>query len=244
MISNIFHNFFYEPLYNSLVFLIDYLPGHDVGLAVIFLTILVKLLLFPLSYKAVKTQSKLKLVQAEIEKAKDKYKDNQEELAKQIMSIYRQHNLNPFAGFFTILIQLPILIALYLIFMRGGLPQINTDILYSFVMVPDDVNMHFLGIIDVSRKSVVAAILVGITQFFQARYAFPKSNTKSEAPLGSSFKDDFMKGMHIQLKYVFPVIMTAISFGLVAVVPMYWIVSNLFMIGQEIYMRKKGWKED
>ncbi len=243
MLSFIYHVFFYNPLYNALVFLIDLLPGFDVGLAVIVLTIIVKLILFPLSYKAIKTQSRLKIVQVEIDEAKKEYKDKQEELAKIILGIYKKHNINPFAGFLTLLIQIPILLALYFIFVKGGLPTIHTELLYSFIPIPEKVNMMFLGLFDVSKRSIGVAILVGITQYIQAMYAFPKP-ASAAMPLGTSFKDDFMKGLHLQMKYVLPIMMFGISLSLIAVVPIYWVVSNLFMIGQELYMRKKGIKTD
>jgi YidC/Oxa1 family membrane protein insertase len=234
MFSFIYNTFFYNPLYNTLVFLIDVLPGADVGLAVVILTILVKLVLFPLSQKALKAQASIKLAQKEIDNIKVKYADNRELLAKEMLAVYKKYNINPFAGFLTLLIQIPVLFALYFIFYKGGLPVINTSILYSFTTIPDIVNMKFLGIFDVSTRSLVAAILVGITQFFQARYAL----AKQEVPQEAGFKGDFVRGLHIQMKYVFPVMIALIAYSLISVVSLYWIVSNLFGIGQELYLRR------
>ncbi len=239
MFSYIYNTFFYNPLYNGLVFLIDVLPGADVGLAVIILTIIVKLVLFPLSQKALKAQAAVKLAQKDIDEAKKKHADNREALAKEMLVIYKKYNINPFAGFVTLLIQIPVLFALYFIFYKGGLPMINADILYSFVPNPEFVNMQFLGIFDVSARSVVAALLVGITQYFQAKYAL----AKQEIPTEAGFKGDFIRGLHIQMKYVFPVIITVIAYSLLSVVSLYWIVSNLFGIGQELYLKRRAEKE-
>jgi YidC/Oxa1 family membrane protein insertase len=240
MFTYLYHLFFYDPLYNGLVFFIDILPYRDVGLAVLALTICVKLILFPLSQKALETQAKLKVVQKEIEEIKKLHKDNQQAMAQATLDVYRKHKINPFAGFFTLLIQIPLVFALYFIFSRGGLPMINMDILYSFIPVPENPNMEFLGLINMAEKSVLLAVLVGITQFFQAKLSF---GALAPAPVGeASFKDDFMRGMQLQMKYILPIIMTVISLTLVSVVPLYWIVGNLFMIGQEIYFRRKGIK--
>ncbi|MEN9647663.1 MAG: hypothetical protein RLY57_467 [Candidatus Parcubacteria bacterium] len=239
MFSFIFHTFFYNPLYNSLVFLIDILPGADVGLAVVILTIGVKLVLFPLSQKALKAQASIKLAQKEIDEIKVKYADNREVLAREMLAVYKKYNINPFAGFLTLLIQIPVLFALYFIFYKSGLPVINTSILYHFTTIPDIVNMKFLGIFDVSARSLVAAVLVGITQAIQARYAL----SKQEVPTEAGFKGDFVRGLHIQMKYVFPVMITLIAYSLISVVSLYWIVSNLFGIGQELYLRKKARQE-
>lgn len=242
MFSFIFNTFFYNPLYNALVFLIDVLPGADVGLAVIILTIVVKLILFPLSQKALKTQVKLKIAQKEIDEIKKLYKDDQKKMAEETISVYRKHEINPFAGFTTLLIQIPLVFALYFIFAKGGLPMINTQILYPFIHTPLNANMHLLGLFNVAEKSLVAAVLVGITQFFQARLSLGSMEvTNSETkPFGQNdFKADFMKGLQIQMKYVLPVVMVLVSANLIAVVPLYWVVGNLFMIGQELYLRKQ-----
>ena len=68
-----FHTFFYDPLYNVLIFIINHIPGGDVGFAAIILTCIVKFILFPLSKQAAKTQIKMKLAEPELAKLKEKY---------------------------------------------------------------------------------------------------------------------------------------------------------------------------
>ncbi|MDA8611255.1 YidC/Oxa1 family membrane protein insertase [Candidatus Pacebacteria bacterium] len=237
--KELFNNLLFEPLYNALVFLIDIIPGADVGLAVVVLTIIVKLILFPLSKKAVHTQIKMRDLQKPLDELKEKYKNNREEMGRAMLELYKKHKINPFSGILLIFIQIPVILALYWVFLRGGLPEINTSILYSFVPAPDYVNMEFLGFLNIAEaKGFILALLAAVSQHFQARFSFPK---QPPAPKGEkpSFKDDMMRGMGIQIKWVLPIVVFFISYGLISVVALYWVVSNLFAIGQELYIREK-----
>lgn len=235
-IGDLFSVVLYNPLYNGLVFFIDVLPYADVGFAVIALTVLVKLILFPLSIQAVKTQMLVRKLEKPLKDLKEKYKSNREELARKTMALYKEEGVNPFSSILVILIQIPIILALYWVFFRGGLPMVNTDILYSFIPVPEVVNMEFLGLIDMGGRSAILALLAGISQFFQARYALPPLKKREE---NASMKDDLMRSMHLQMRYVLPVIVVVISYTISAAIALYWATSNLFSIGQEIYMRKR-----
>lgn len=235
MISSIFHVIVYNPLYNGLIFLIDKLPYGDIGFAVILFTCIVKLILFPLSKSSVKTQIKMRQLQPELNKLQEQYKDNKEMQARKMMEFYKENDLNPFAGIFTMLIQLPIILALAFIFYRGGLPNVNADLLYSFVHVPDMVNTFFLGLIDISKRSIVLGILAGISQFFSVRLSVPPHTPSSDTP---NFKDDLAKSMNMQMRYVMPAFVFFISLGVSGAVALYWITSNLFTIGQELYFRR------
>lgn len=226
----------YKPLYNALVALIDVLPNADIGFAVIILTLIVKFILFPLSKKAIKTQLVLKEIEQPLKDLREKYKDNPQELAQKTLQMYRDNNLNPFAGILLILIQLPVIIALYFVFAQAGLPVINPDLLYSFVPFPETIQTTFLGFIDlVSNKSLVVAGLVFITQFVQIRFSLPPQTDMSS---GGEFAQEFMKGLHFQMKYILPIITAAVSYSLISVVGLYWIVSNIFTTLQEIYFRR------
>ncbi len=234
-----FQTFFYDPLYNALVFIINHIPGGDVGLAAIILTCLVKIVLFPLSKQASRTQIKMKLVEPELAKIKEKYGENKEEFARKTMEFYKQNNLNPFASFFLILIQLPIIIALANIFYRGGLPTINPTILYSFVHVPQHINTMFLGLIDVTQKSFILSLLAGLAQFVQIRLSVPANApvNRAEGSKGS-FAEDLSRSMNTQMRYVMPVFLFFISLFVSGAVALYWITGSLFMIGQELYFRR------
>lgn len=241
MISSVFNTIFYNPLYNGLIFLIDKIPGSNIGLAVIIFTVIVKLVLMPLSRGAVVTQLKMKQLEPELAKLREKYKSDKQEQGRKMLEFYKVNGLNPFAGILLMLIQLPIILALAFIFYKGGLPVVNTEILYSFVQTPAVVSTLFLGFIDVSVRNILLGALAGITQFFQVRFSVPAyKTTEGQAP---SFKDDLARSMNVQMRYVLPALVFFISLGVSGAVALYWITSNLFTIAQELYFRrgiKKG----
>ncbi|MEK7081996.1 MAG: YidC/Oxa1 family membrane protein insertase [Patescibacteria group bacterium] len=234
--ASFFHTIIFVPLYNGLVFLIDITPFADVGIAVIVFTCIVKLSMFPLSKKAVKTQMAMKAIEPETEKIKNQFKNNREELARQTMALYKKHQVNPFSSFAVILIQIPIILGLYYVFFKGGLPTINTDWLYSFVAAPDKVNMLFLGLLDISKKSILLALLAGVTQFFQAKLAMPPIKPRGDKP---DFKADLARSMGLQMRYIFPVVVVFIAYSISGAIALYWTTSNIFAIGQELVIRRQ-----
>ena len=181
-------------------------------------------------------------MEPELNKIKEKYKDNKEEQAKETMALYRKKGINPLSSFFLVLIQAPIIFALYFIFLRGGLPHIDISLLYSFVkntslnIIP---NMHFLGLFDVSKPQIILGALAGISQFIQVQFSIPPIK-KVENP---GFKDDLAQSMNVQMRYILPVFIFLISLKLSGAVTLYWITGNIFTIAQEMYMRKVIKKE-
>jgi len=240
MFSLIWHNIFFDPIYNGLVFFIDTIPGGDVGVAIIAITIVVKLVLLPLSIRAAKTQKIMKDIDPELRAIKEKHKDNREELAKETMALYKRVGLRPFASILLLFLQIPIIIALYWSVYRGGgvpLPEINIELLYTFVPVPETVNMIFLGIIDVGAKSLPLAALAGITQFFQARLAMPAPAPR-DPNKEPNLKEDFARSMHLQMRYVMPVIIFIVAYTISAAIALYFTVSNIMAILQEFAVRR------
>lgn len=236
--SHLFNLFFYKPLYNGLIFLIGVLPWVDIGIVVILFTCLVKLVLFPLSKKSVLTQIKMKEIQPELDVIKEKYKDSKQEQSLKVMALYKERKINPFSGILLIFIQIPIIFALYFVFLKGGLPKINSDLLYSFIKIPASIDVSFLGLLDITQKSYAMAFFAALTQFFQVKFAAPKIKKTGASGNESSFKDDLAKSMSIQMKYILPIIIFFIAKGLPSVVALYWTTSNLFTIGQELYLRR------
>lgn len=238
MFKSAFYSFIFEPLYNGLVYLVDVVPAHDMGIAVILLTIFVRVILFPLSKQAVRTQMAMREIAPEIEALKEKYKDKQEEQARAIFALYRERGVRPFSSFFLILIQFPILFGLYWVFWKGGLPELRPDILYSFVPAPEAVKMEFLGLIDMRERSFLLAALAGVTQLAYARLSMGprKPRDTSKEP---SFSADMAHSFDLQARFVLPVIVAGIAYTVAAAVPLYWTASNLFMIGQELFMGRR-----
>ena len=241
MIGTLFNALIYNPFYNGFVFLIKVIPGGDAGIAVVLLTFFVKLALFPTSIKSIKTQIKMRNIEPAINEIKEKYKDDKAVQATHIMNLYKKEEINPFSSFLMLFIQIPVIFGLYFVFVRGGLPNIHADILYSFNALPENVNMLFLGFLDISKKSLILALLAGATQFIQARLLTPPPQQKKEG--ASSIREDLARSMSLQMKYVFPVIITVIASRFPAAVALYWVSSNVFSIAQELYVRKKIKKE-
>lgn len=227
----------YVPLYNILVLLLN-VDWIDAGLAAVILTVLVKVILYPLAKKSVVTQTKMKEKEGELSLIKEKYKDRQEQTLK-IMEFYKKNNINPFSSILTILLQIPIIFSLYYIFFQSGLPSIDTSILYSFVRVPESVSMDFLGIIDVSQKSVILALLAAATSFWQMHLASASSKDKLAKSGQPNLKEDFPAMMNKQMKYTMPLIVFFVSWRISAIVALYWFVSNLVGVAQDVYIRRQ-----
>ncbi len=229
----LYHTFFFDPLYNALIFLFKIFPWADAGIIVIVLTILVRLMLFPLSRKAVLTQVKMVEIGPELALIKEKYKDQSEEQARKTLALYKEKGVNPFSGILVIIIQIPIILALYQIFLH--FPTVNTAILYSFVSAPENINTTFLGLIDISAKSITIAFLAAVSTFFQ----FQVSMQGQIKPKGNSFGDNLTRSMQTQMKYFFPVIVFFISYSISGAIALYWLTTNLFSIAQELFIRRK-----
>lgn len=238
MFKTAFYNAIYDPLYNGLVYLVDVVPTHDIGIAIIILTIVVKFVLFPLSRQAIKTQMAMRQIAPEVEAIREKYKEKQDEQARAIFALYRERGVRPFSSFLLILIQFPILFGLYWVFWHGGLPTVDPSMLYSFVRVPEMVNMEFLGLIDMRERSIILAMLAGLTQLAYARLSMGprKPREKTKEP---SFSSDMAHSFDLQARYVLPLIVAGIAYTVASAVPLYWTASNLFMIAQEFFMGRR-----
>jgi len=229
-----FKTIVYIPLYNFLVLLLN-VSWIDIGIATVILTILVKIILYPLSKKALVTQLKMKEKEGELNAIKEKYKDSQEQALK-IMEFYRTNKINPFSSIFTVFIQIPIIYSLYYIFSRSGLPMVNHDLLYSFIKAPEQISALFLGFWDITKKSAVLAVLAGLSSFLQMHFA-SQSASNNDKTAGNS--EDFSTIMMKQMKFTMPVIVFLISWRISGVIALYWLVSNLLGIAQDLYIRKQ-----
>ncbi len=238
----IWNKIFYYPIYNALIFLMGTVTFGDVGFAVILLTLAVKIVLFPLSQKSIKSQIVLKKIDPELKKIKKDFPDKQEQ-AKQTFALYKKYGVNPFSGCLLVLIQIPVIFGLYYAFYKG-LALGNVPI-YSFVHYPENANAMFLGLVDLHGKSLVFAILAGVTQFLQSYFMYPKK-TKEEKEIEAkepakekTFQDELSKSMTMNIKYILPVFIAVIAYQISAAVALYWITSNIATIAQEWYVRRK-----
>jgi YidC/Oxa1 family membrane protein insertase len=210
------------------------LPFNDLGLAVILLTILARLILLPFTHKTLKTQAVMKKIEPDIKRIQGGGK-SREEQAKELMELYRAHGINPFSGFFSLFLQLPILIALYHVFWKG-LPFKAAEV-YGFLSVPETINTMFLGFISLTEANVGMALLAAISQFWQAKLAMPpKTQGFDKEKPGVEMASMMQK----QMLYVFPILIFFIAYKLPAAVSLYWTSMNIFAIVHEAYVRKKA----
>lgn len=244
MLSSIWNIALYKPFVNALAFLVSVVPGGNVGIAIIILTVLVKTILYPFSQKSLESQAKMKLLTPELNKIK-KSGANKEEQAKQTFELYKKHKTNPFSGCLLALVQIPIILALYYVFIKGI--NFENGALYSFISIPENINTIFFGI-NISEKSFILAFLAGVSQYFQVHF-MTKTNTLPASNTGS-FQDSFAKSMNMQMKYIFPFFIFFILYtdflgiSLSGAVALYWITSNVFSIGQQIYVNKSQQKTE
>jgi YidC/Oxa1 family membrane protein insertase len=231
---NAFNTILYQPLFNALVLIYQYLPGHDFGVAVIILTIIIRIIFYPLMVKSIKSQKVMSELQPKIQEIQQKYKNDKEKQAREMMALYQKEKFNPFGGCLPLLIQLPILIALYRVFWRGLQPG-AMSMLYSFVPNPGVINPTFLGLINLGEPNIFLAVIAGIIQFFQTKMLSPKK------PKASQKKDQmgqFSELMQKQMLYFFPIFAVVILSRLPSAVGLYWIVTALFSILQQYLIFK------
>jgi len=235
-IINFFYVILYQPLFNCLILLYNYVPGHDFGVAIIFLTIIIRLILYPLSIKAVNSQRSLQKLQPQIQDVQKKYKNDKEKQAKEILDLYKKEKINPFSGLLLAIIQLPILIALYRVFW-GGLDPKALAGLYGFVSNPGHINSFFLHIINLSKPNLVLAISAGLVQYFQTKMLLPKNKPSNT---GGDKAVDFSQLMQKQMTYFLPIFTVIILVGLPSALGLYWTISGLFSIIQQYLIFNKG----
>ena len=172
--GNFFNQVLYRPIFNALIFVYQFAAFRDMGIAIIVLTIVIRLLLWPLSHETARYQKLAPKLQSEIKQIQQRHKDNREEQTKALMQLYKDHEVNPFTPFLALIIQIPLLLALY-----GALGDIFTyktsvNLLYSFVPHPAVLNAISLGIIDLSKANIVIIIIAAVLQYFMARLALPE----------------------------------------------------------------------
>lgn len=230
-----FHSLFYEPLFNLLIFLYNTVPGHDFGVAIILVTVIIKILLIPSSNSAIKSQKEMADLQPKIKEIQKKYKDDREKQGLAMMELYKENKINPFGGFLSLIIQIPILIALYSVFLDGFNPEKLIG-LYHFVVNPGIVNPSFLGLIDLSKSSIILAILASLLQYFQTKMMMPVIKNKEK-------KDDFLSLLNQQMVYMAPFMTLLIGLKFPAGLTLYWTTITLFAIIQQYFVIGKKKKK-
>ena len=229
---SIFYLLLYQPLFNALIILYEWIPGHNLGIAIIALTLVVDIILSPTGIKGLESQMAVQKIQPKLKEIQKKYKDDKEKLTKATMELYKNENVNPFSGCFMLLIQLPIFFAIYRVFWKKITPE-SFSALYSFVPHPSIINVNFLSI-NLTNVSVVLAVLAGVLQFIQIKMTLPKDNPKTDKK-----KNDFSSMLSSQMLYITPVFIVFILLKFPSALGLYLIVNSIFMIGEQYFVLRK-----
>lgn len=233
-----FHTVLYTPIYNLLIFLTDIIPSGDIGLAVVVATIIVKLLIMPLSLSALRTQKVLKEIEPKLKELREKYKDDKERQAREMFALYKENNISPFAGLATLFIQLPILLTLFWVFQSKTLTIVDISLLYPFVPAPEIISPLFLGMFEVAGASLVLAIIAALLQFVQGYLGF-QIPPKSIATGPASIQQDFGRAMALQMRYVLPIFVGIGAYVTSNAIAIYLITASIVAVLQELYIKSK-----
>ncbi len=249
--TGIFETILYIPFFNFLVFLYNTVAFQDFGVAIILLTLIIRLILSPLSIKTFRSQKVLSELQPKVKEIQEKFKNDAQKQTQQVMGMYKQYNINPFSGCLPLLIQLPILIALYRVSI-AGFEQNSLSVLYEFIKNPGFLNQASLGFIDLTKRSVFLSAVAGVSQFLQTKLSvsspknpvFQKDQKATAIPQraasGSAEPStrNPLASMNQQMLYFLPIITIIISMSFPAGLPLYWIATTLFSIAEQLYIAR------
>lgn len=241
--GNIFDTILIAPLVNALFFIYGIIPGHDFGLSIIILTVLIRLVLWPLANKQLHSQKKMQALQGDIAKVREKAAGDKQKESAMLMELYKEKEVNPFSACLPTLLQFPILIAMFVVFKKAtgsisGVEQLlyepvkNLHYIQQVLSGQITFNTDLFGLINMAKPSILLAIIAGITQFAQVKMITPKKQK-------SNVKDSQAQ-MTAMMNYTFPALTIFIAWSLPAALPMYWISTNMVAILQQwLVMRKE-----
>ena len=236
---NIFYTVLYQPLFNLLIWLYNVLPFGDIGFAIIVLTILIKLILWPFTNASLRSQKALQGIQPKLDALKVEHKDDKEKLAKAMMELYTAEKVNPLSSCLPLLVQLPILWALYRV-LSDGLHVDRLGALYGFIQAPTLIDTQFLGIVDLAQNSIPLAVIAGAFQFWQTKMLMARRPPSDVRKKEGARDENLMASMNKSMMYFMPVFTVVIGATLPGGLTLYWVVMNVMSIVQQyVVFRKK-----
>ncbi|MCC6405029.1 MAG: YidC/Oxa1 family membrane protein insertase [Candidatus Yanofskybacteria bacterium] len=222
-----FTEIIYRPILNLTIYLYGTVAVGDLGVAIIAMTVLVRAVLLPLSLKTAKSQKAMAELAPDIEAIKAKHKGDTQAQSEAVMALYREKGVSPLAGCLPLVLQLPVLFGVYRVFLNIFKPE-TLDLLYRFVPDPGTVNHIMLGVLDISKRSPILAITAGVAQFVQARVSMRQQAGSPQAT-----------ALNQQMTYLLPVIIIVVSWNLPAGLALYWVVTTLWSLGEQLYLRRR-----
>lgn len=232
---------FVQPLLNLLFLIYGVIPGHDFGVSVIILTLIIRFALWPLTAKQLHGQKKMQALAPEIAKAKKEANGDKQKESQLLMNLYKEKEISPYSACLPAILQFPFLIALYFVFQQAThnpehiasllyLPIKNLPFIQTIIQNPASFNPTLFGIVNMAKPSIPLAIIAGVTQYFQVKMLAPK---KVEG-----VKDPQAQATHL-MNYTFPLVTVFIAWKLPAALPLYWTVTNLISIGQQTLIMRE-----
>jgi len=230
----------YKPLFNVLMLLYVYIPGQDFGLAIIGLTLLIRIILYPSYLKTLQAQQSLKKLQPHIDRVKEEFKHDKTQQSKELVKLYQEHKVNPLGGCLPLIIQLPILFALYRVFAAGLSDESLIHLYQWFPSVPDTINTMFLGfthipslVVNLAVPNMYLAIIAGVVQLVQS------ITMKRLQPAPSASDGGMAKIINTQMIYFFPIFTVFIAWSLPAALSLYWVATTFFMVIQQLIILRR-----
>ena len=241
VMSTLFHILVYQPVYNASILLYTLIPWADFGLAIIATTILLKLILYPLSQKQIETQREMQAIQPKIKALQKKYKEDKEALAKETMALYKEHHINPAAGCLPLILQIAFLLAVYRVILNISENQFRvvTGDLYAFVPQPENIQHFFLHLVNLAQPNIILAVLAAGALFYQTKMMMPAVELKEQT---SATEPDFNSIMMKQMLYIGPGLTLLFGATLPSGLSLYWLTATLITIYQQ--RRKKQAAKD
>lgn len=240
----LFNLILYRPLFNLLIFLYNIIPGHDIGIAIIILTLIVKFILHPFAKKSIQAQKAMQSLQPKINDLKVKYKNDKEKMTQEMLKLYKDEKINPFSSCLPLLLQFPFLIAVFLVF-KNGLNSESLTILYPFIHNPGTINAISFGFLNLAERSVPLAILAGLAQYWQTKMMLVQQPPKNLQHKEGAQDENIMAIMNKQMLFMMPAITVIIGLTLPGGLTLYFLVFSLLMgLQQKLILKERECTEN
>ncbi|QQS58694.1 membrane protein insertase YidC [Candidatus Peregrinibacteria bacterium] len=233
---------FYRPIYNALIIFLD-LTGKHLWISIILLTLLIKFALLVPSKKGILAQQKMQKIQPEIDELRKKYEKDPQKQAQEMMELWKRHKINPGAALWPVLLQFPVLIALFFVIQNGFLPH-AAFLIYPLPFLSDftfsGVNYQFLWLhLNEPDPYYILPVIIGALQFFQM-FLMKSRNKKQKVTQGKSEEPSQQEMIMNMMTYILPGVVVIFSIGLPSAVGLYWGISTIFALAQQEMLRKTG----
>jgi len=265
---NIFETLIVQPIFNLLIALYSIIPGADFGVALIIFTIFIRLALWPLVVRQLHQVKQMRKLQPELAKIKKATKGNKQLESMQMLELYKKHDVKPFRSILTLLIQLPIFIALYQVIQiftmhRDQIEKFtynfleNIEPIKQLIHNPDSFNEKLFGVIDLTAHAIggpggfnifliLLALLAAGSQYVISKQTNPQTSTKrfrdvmAEAAEGKPADQAELNAvMMSKMTKILPFFMLFIMLGLPGALALYYATSNIFAAVQQHFILKR-----